>query len=243
MPSRGTYSRWNLLGTVATLTFLLFALRMGWTALMAWWSGRNGASGRDAPRTVVLTLITVLCGVRGSLGLSATLSIPLLTAAGTAMPGRDLAVFLAAATIAATLLISGVVMPLLRLEPDGSETAQLSFRGVQLAIARVALRVIEDERLTAVSSKVREWAATWKRLYESRIAALDGADDRTGGPHRRDLAAQRALSMHVLRAQRRELARLHDAGAVGHAILQAVEFELDLAEIALSKLDLREAEA
>ena len=50
------------------------------------------------------------------------------------------------------------------------------------------------------------------------------------------------LSMNVLLAQRRELVRLHDAGAVSHAVLQEIEVDLDLAEMALSKLDWRGAE-
>ena len=237
------YSRWNLLGYVALLTLALFTLRLGWTALMACASGRNRAAGDAGLPGFKLMVVTVLCGVRGSLALSATLSIPLLTTAGSAMPGRDLAVFLAAATIAATLLLSALVLPFLNVRPAGGETACLSVQGVHLAIAHAALKVIDDERLGAVSTKVQEWAATWRRLYESRVAALDTAGGATGAVHRRDLAAQRELSMNVLLAQRRELARLHDAGTVSHAVVQEVEVELDLAEIALDKLDWRSAEA
>ena len=47
--------------------------------------------------------------------------------------------------------------------------------------------------------------------------------------------------MNVLRAQRRELVRLQRAGALTHAVLQEVEVELDLAEIALDKLEWRGA--
>ena len=86
------YSRWHLLGYVALLTLALFALRMGWTALMAWWPGRSRPSGDAGLPGFKLLVITVLCGVRGSLALSATLSIPLLTAAGSGhartRPGR-----------------------------------------------------------------------------------------------------------------------------------------------------------
>ena len=48
--------------------------------------------------------------------------------------------------------------------------------------------------------------------------------------------------MNVLRAQRRELARLQSVGTLSHAVLQEVEVELDLAEIALDKLDWRGTE-
>jgi len=237
------YSPWHLLGYVALLTLALFALRLASTMLMAWWSRRHRSANSESLPNFTMQFVAVLCGVRGSLALSATLSIPLVTAAGTAMPGRDLVVFLAAATIAATLLLSGAVMPFLKMHTSGSDATYLTTPGVHLAIARVALRVVDAERRTAVSTKVRQWAATWKRLYESRIAALDTTDNRRCAVHRRDLEAQRELSMNVLRAQRCELIRLHDAGAVGHAVLQEVEVELDLAEIVLAKLDWRGARA
>ena len=73
-------------------------------------------------------------------------------------------------------------------------------------------------------------------LYESRAAANDASDTAVCAEHRRDLATQRRLSMNVLSAQRRELARLQLAGAMTQAVRQAVEVELDLAEIAVDKL-------
>lgn len=236
------YSRSDLLGYVALLTLTLFALRLLWTLLMAWWSGRNQATGEANMGSFKMLFLTVMCGVRGSLALSATLSIPLLTTAGTAMPERDLAVFLTAATIAATLLLSGVAMPLLtRNQSDSS--ARLNTPEVHLAISHVALRVIEEERLKTASDKVREWAATWSRLYESRVAALDRSGQTARELHLRELTAQRALSMTVLEAQRLELGRLREVGEVSHAVMQEVEVDLDLAEIALDKLDWGSASA
>ncbi len=235
------YSRWTLLGYVALLTLTLFAVRLLWTLLLAWWSRRSRAVANESLPSFTMLVVTVLCGVRGSLALSAALAIPLLTAAGTAMPGRDVAIFLAAGTIAATLLLSGVVTPFLKIRSTADEAAFLTPTNVHMAIARVALKVIDEDPLNAVSSKVREWASTWKRLYESRVAALDSTNSEACAVHHRDLAAQRSLSMNVLLAQRRELSRLHDSGVLSHAVLQEVEVELDLAEIALDKLEWRGA--
>ena len=183
------YSRWHLLGYVALLTLALFAVRLAWTMLLAWWSRRQRAADGESLPSFTMQVVAVLCGVRGSLALSATLSIPLVTAAGTAMPGRDLAVFLAAGTIAATLLLSGVVMPFLKVRPAGEDASVLTVRGVHVAIARAALRAIDGDPLAAVSTKVREWATTWKRLYESRLAALES-------PEQRDMRDIGATSRH-----------------------------------------------
>jgi CPA1 family monovalent cation:H+ antiporter len=230
------HSGWHLLGHVVLLTLTLFALRLVWTLLMAWWSARLRARGEVGLGSFKMVFLTVICGVRGSLALSAILSMPLVTHAGAAMPGRDLAVFLTAATIAATLLLSGVVMPFLTPKADASDQ-HLSTPAVHLAISHVALKVIEEERLKTASAKVREWAMAWHRLYESRVAALERTGQAMRDRHQRDLSAQRALSLSVLQAQRLELDRLKSAGAVSHAVVQAVEVDLDLAEIALDKLD------
>ena len=110
-----------------------------------------------------------------------------------------------------------------------------------MAIARAALRVFEADPAAAVSRTVREWATTWKHLYESRVAAMQSLTNESC-PHRSDLAAQRTLSMNVLSAQRRRLVRLQKAGVLEHAVMQEIEVELDLAEIALDRLDWRRHE-
>ena len=230
------YSRWHLLGYVALLTLAVFALRMAWTLLLAWWSRRRQSEAGEGLPNLGLVMVAVLCGVRGSLALSATLSIPLLTAAGAELPGRDLAVFLAAGTIAATLLLSGVATAFLKVGPAIGARKFMTAQGVHLAIAKAALSVIESDPAAAVSWTASEWASTWKRLYQSRVAAMQSPSPQ-GCPHHRDLAAQLRLSMNVLSAQRHELLRLQKAGVLEHAVMQQIAVELDLAELALGRLD------
>ena len=236
------YSRSHLLGYVALLTLAVFAVRLVWTLLLAWWSRRRQTDAGEGLPNLGLVMVTVLCGVRGSLALSATLSIPLFTAAGADLPGRDLAVFLAAATIAATLLLSGVATALLKVSPAAGAKKFLTAQGAHEAIARAALRVIEADPAATLSRAVREWATTWKHLYESRMAAMQSLNS-AHCPHRSNLAAQRMLSMTVLAAQRRRLVRLQKAGVLERAVMQEIEIELDLAEIALDRLDWQRPEA
>ena len=230
------YSRWNLPGYVVLLTLATCTL------LMAWWSGRHRPAGEKNLPSFTMLLVTVMRGVRGSLALSAALAIPLLTHAGLEMPARDLAVFLAAATAGATLAPSGLVRPLLRIEPAVDGSPPMSLQDVHAAIARTALKAIGSDPLSMASGKVREWSRTWRGLHESRAAANDVSNAPECAEHRRDLATQRRLSLNVLTAQRRELARLHLSGAPTSAVRQAVEMELDLAEIAVDKLAWRAAE-
>lgn len=236
------HSRSHLLGYVALLTLAVFALRLAWTLLLAWWSRQRRTEAGEGLPNFGLVMVAVLCGVRGSLALSATLSIPLLTATGADLPGRDLAVFLAAATIIATLLLSGVATAFLKIAPTAGTRKLLTVQGAHVAIAQAALRVIEAEPIAAVSRSAGEWATTWKHLYENRVAAMRSMHlERC--PHRSDLAAQRRLSMSVLLAQRRRLVRLQRVGALDHAVMREIEVELDLAEIALDRLDWRRPES
>ncbi len=48
--------------------------------------------------------------------------------------------------------------------------------------------------------------------------------------------------MNVLSAQRRRLVRLQKAGVLEPAVMQEIEIDLDLAEIALDRLDWRRLE-
>ncbi len=227
----------RLLGYVLLLTLCLFAVRLVWTLLMAWRARRHPSSSGESLSHFGTVIVTVLCGVRGSLALSAALAIPFVTADNTAMPGRDLAVFLAAGTIAATLLLSGLILPWLQIRRSHDDTGLLSARHARKAIASAALRVMHGEPLASTSPRIGEWATTLRRMYESRLVALDDVDGEAGNTHRQYLAAQRTLSMHVLLAQRHELARLRQDGHLTHAVMREVEIELDVAELALHALE------
>ena len=52
---------------VALLTRVVFAVRMVWTLLLAWWSRRRHSDAGDGLPNLGLVMVTVLCGVRGSL--------------------------------------------------------------------------------------------------------------------------------------------------------------------------------
>ena len=236
------YSGWNLLGYVALLTATLFAVRMVWTLLLDAWSRRKTAQdGESLLCSGSAILVTVLCGVRGSLALSATLSIPLLTAAGEAIPGRDLAVFLAASTVGATLLLSGMVLPFVKLRGCEETSAATTELRTRVAVAEAALLVINGVPLANASPRVRQWVVALKRLHAQRMASL-GVTPRGATPvDPRDLVVQRELSMRVLLAQREELGRLERQEGMALSVVQELELDLDLAEISLDRMGWRAA--
>lgn len=112
------YSAWTLLLYVLLLVLALVLLRGGWIALGAaaarlrslWTGTRTSALHAGAGELAVVGL----SAARGSITLTAALAIPLTTADGAAMPGRNLAVILAAGTIAVTLLLQAALPVALR---------------------------------------------------------------------------------------------------------------------------------
>ncbi|QCB47904.1 cation:proton antiporter [Hydrogenophaga sp. PAMC20947] len=232
-----SYSGVQLLGYVAVLTFALFALRLLLTLLL---DGRTHRDPDPRPKAVSgfgLLLVPVLSGVRGSLALCATLSIPLFTDSGAAMPGRDLAIFLSVSAIVATQMLCGLMLPLLKsLGDDEVDNTMPTVRRARLAIAGAAVRTIDRTPLNAVSTQLRDWAMAMRNLHESRMASSQ-SNDNIAVAHRAELTAQRDLSMRVLMAQRRALLRLQNEEGVAVAVLQDFEVELDLVEIALSRLE------
>jgi CPA1 family monovalent cation:H+ antiporter len=237
------HGAWTLVGYVIGLALTLFAVRMAWTMFSAGIAQRTPTVAAETLPGFGTQLVAVLCGVRGSLALTAALSIPLVTAASTAMPGRDLVVFLTAGTIAVTLLLSGVTLPFLKPGPLIENTVSGCAWQARVATTRVALQVIESDPVVAVSPRLRGAAMALKRLYASRLAALESADAETIELHRSDFAAHRRLSMNVLSAQRRELARLRSEGALTEAAMHEIELDLNLAEIVVDRLEWRGAAA
>ena len=88
---------------------------------------------REAPRSPRAVFLVGWSGLRGSVTMAAALSIPLVTAAGTPFPGRDLVIFLAATTILLTLVVNGLTLPLLirrlGVRGDGRARARAPRRG------------------------------------------------------------------------------------------------------------------
>jgi CPA1 family monovalent cation:H+ antiporter len=86
-------------------------------------------------------------GMRGAVSLAAALAVPLSTNAGDSFPGRDLIIFLAYATILATLVLQGLTLgPLVRrlkLEADGGGEERAGLRA-RLAGAHAALERAEQ---------------------------------------------------------------------------------------------------
>ena len=192
------HSRWDLLGIVALLTLTLFALRMGWTALMAAWSGRSAAGGDGSAFELpggdrALRRARIAGTQRDAVDPAADRRRRGHAGARSGCLHRgghhrcD-----AAAQRPGHALAAG--------RAGGRRARRTSApRACTWPSPAWRCRSIDGERLEAVSTRARDWAATWERLYESRIAALDPSDAGASDAHRCDLACPARAVDDVLR--------------------------------------------
>lgn len=217
-----------------TLWAGLTVLRLVWvfpaTYIPQWASRRiREREGLRNPRAV---FIVGWAGLRGSITMAAALSIPIALPDGAPFPGRDLLVFLAAATIVLSLVVNGLTLPLFvrafGLTREGGAERERS--AAEVAIARAGLaaierehaRLTEPEEIAQAKLLLDRYARRLDRHMASGAQSVEFADN-----ERR----RRRLVLHGIEAEREKLYALRDAGTINDETLREIEERLDSAEI------------
>jgi CPA1 family monovalent cation:H+ antiporter len=168
--------------------------------------------------------------------LAAALALPQTTNTGAPFPERDLLIFLAFSVIFATLVLQGLTLPWvirrLDVHDDGrGAREELKARKAAAAAAVTRLRELGEEEWTrddTVERMIGLFEFRRRRLLRRAGVEGDGDED----PEERSMAYQR-LVREVLEAQRREVVRLRDEGAISDEVMHIVERELDLEDTRL----------
>jgi CPA1 family monovalent cation:H+ antiporter len=168
-------------------------------------------------------------GIRGAVSLAAVLALP------TALPGRDLLVFLTFSVILVTLVGQGLTLPYLikalHVPEDGSaerEDAKARIRASEAALER--LEELADEGW--VREDTLERARGQYRFRVNRFRArFDGVDD--DGVEERSQQYQR-LRRELLAAERGAVIELRNQGRITEMVAQRVQRDIDLED---SRLD------
>lgn len=169
------------------LTLAVLGLRLIWAMLM---DNPEGAKPREPWRLRLKNaLILSLSGVRGTITLASTLSLPFFLNDGTAFPARDLIIFLAAGVILWTLLASNYLLPLLL----GKET-QTEQEEDEIQAKIEILRNVVTGLNELTTNQNRLATAHIINMYTSRIRTLrkDEKKDQT----------QRSLGLSVMKWER-----------------------------------------
>jgi Na+/H+ antiporter len=228
-------------GTLALYALALWAamtaLRMLWVYPAAYLPsllvpGIREREGRLDPRAVFLV---GWAGLRGSVTLAAALSIPLVVGADVPFPGRDLVIFLAAATIVLTLLINGLSLPLIvrafGFAQDGGHARES--RAAEIAVGQAATHALEAELARLGRPDDIAIARELIAGYGQRLTRFTANADRRRHEDERD-EARRRLALLAIAAERAELYALRDGGDINDHAVRAIEARIDHAELYLT---------
>lgn len=203
--SHGADAAW-ICGLVLLATAIVVGIRLAWVLVLEKiHRGRHADeyAGTGTAALVRSALVTCLSGPKGAVTLSIMLTLPYLTADGSAFPQRSLLIFVASGVIVLTLLLANFIVPALAPAEDTTE--------VDAALARAkarALRSVIDELATRATPETRAATRLALRTYRDR---LDGVlQVETSPDAMRDLRV-RVLDLQITfvraRAERGETSR------------------------------------
>jgi len=152
------------------LTVGVLGLRLIWVLLMEKFT--KPQLGQPWRIKLKDALILSLSGVRGTITLASTLSLPFFLDDGTAFPSRDLIIFLAAGVILWTLLFSNFLLPLLITKESKTEQEE---EEIQAKIEILKNVVTGLNEMTTDQNRLA--AAHIINTYTSRIRSLRKDDN------------------------------------------------------------------
>jgi Na+/H+ antiporter len=190
------------------------------------------AIGRADPMPPPSVLLVIgWSGMRGVVSLATALALPLATGEGVPFPHRGELIFLAFVVVLVTLLAEGLTLgPLIRwlgLNGDGGEAAreEQNARLAAVKAGQARVRALLDEPwLPKARAEALDASLDERRVrLEAKLAQGEEAEKGTGAGYRR-------LMRELIEAQRTELVRLRNEGAIGDEILHRIEAQLDREE-------------
>ena len=226
---------WWLAVYVLQTVLAMLVLRFCWV----WLSMRSTfadahQSGQGSYWRVALAMS--LAGVRGAITLAAVLTLPLHMVDGSPFVGRDMAIFLAAGVIVASLVLASLLLPYtlhgLQLPPDPSQRA--AEHRVRVAAAQAALGAVVAAGDTLAQGHAHSAAvlAASRRIAQSYRQRVE----RYGSGHTAALLSgqvdrlERELWVVALQAERLALVAAAGSSTIGDATLRKLIREIDLQE-------------
>jgi Na+/H+ antiporter len=217
------------------LNLVVVVVRLAWV-YPASWLPRLAARVRERDPFPGWGPVTVIgwAGMRGVVSLALALAIPTEVDGGGPFPDRNLVVFLSFSVIVVTLVGQGLTLPLVirRLGvAAGDEGPAGDGRRALARLSEVAIDHLDslDPEAGGVPAELVE---RLRERYRSRLAHLErqGADGQADGTR-----AFAELVSDLLGAQREELRRLRDQGAVTPEVARRLAHDLDLEEARLER--------
>ncbi|KWX72484.1 sodium:proton antiporter [Paenibacillus riograndensis] len=151
------------------LTLAVLTLRFIWVLFMKFPGSNEQMPARG--HKIRNALILSLSGVRGTITLASTLSLPFLLDNGNPFPERDLIIFLAAGVILWTLLAANYLLPLLIKKEADSENDESHIEIEILRNVVIALsEQTNDENRAAISKIINTYNSRIRKLKKEEAA-------------------------------------------------------------------------
>lgn len=151
------------------LTLAVLTLRFIWVLFMKFPGSNEQMPARG--HKIRNALILSLSGVRGTITLASTLSLPFLLDNGNPFPERDLIIFLAAGVILWTLLAANYLLPLLIKNEADSENDESHIEIEILRNVVIALsEQTNDENRAAISKIINTYNSRIRKLKKEEAA-------------------------------------------------------------------------
>jgi len=210
---------------VFTVILARFVWLLGTGALKRVLLFRRFRSGE--PSSIKTTTIMSWAGMRGVVTLTGALSLP------EQMPGRDIVLIAAFAVIIVTVLVQGTTLgplaTLLKLaSPDEEQQLRDNEASAWRRVAEAQYRAIQKRSQKEDGSEMHPRLLEQYR-HRAQVAAQYEADR---DMHEGIKVDHFRAVLEALQAGRAEILRMHRAGEIHDRVLQDLEHELDLQEIA-----------
>ena len=210
---------------VFTVILARFVWLLGTGALKRVLLFRRFRSGE--PSSIKTTTIMSWAGMRGVVTLTGALSLP------EQMPGRDIVLIAAFAVIIVTVLVQGTTLgplaTLLKLaSPDEEQQLRDNEASAWRRVAEAQYRAIQKRSQKEDGSEMHPRLLDQYR-HRAQVAAQYEADR---DMHEGIKVDHFRTVLEALQAGRAEILRMHRAGEIHDRVLQDLEHELDLQEIA-----------
>ena len=233
----------RLVGYVAAMLAVLYAMRFAWVWLLRWFASRSAAKHGVANAVPGLrtAAVTTVGGVRGAITLAGVLSLPEVLPNGAPLPGREMAIFIASGVILGSLLIAVIGLPLLlRGLRVGRDPNAAEERTARILAAQAAIRALHDAQDKLVADLDESAAAAFADVtarvmdvYRRRLASL-GSDGKTPSEvARRMETLEQQMRIAAMRAERAVLLKLLADQKINDETLNKLMREVDLSETAV----------
>ncbi|MCU1407319.1 MAG: Na+ antiporter [Glaciihabitans sp.] len=186
-------------------------------------------------------VVSTVSGFRGAVSLAVALAVPTSLASGDPFPGRDEIVFVTAGVVLLTLIVQGLLLPVVvrwaAFETDSTVDDELARAEREATLESFKFFDEEASRLD-IGDEIRDRVAA---EYEEHRALIDTSPEEADRESLLQLADQETeLRLALLEHKRNVMISLRDRGEISDTALRIMQSRLDRVALRLTQPDMLE---